>query len=163
MAKKDPLYDAYVRAKAKQWRDSRTTLKPKEYLDIVDPKGKHSDAQANLYMENLRTGKWQSSTVLQRSQQTGGQIYNILLADKSGRIVDSANVELPKGRSLSRAIEDGTLERAVERYLSSRHSMKPSDQKKYGIESVGHKSMKGLKIVGAEPLRTTRKIVQIVS
>jgi len=162
MAKRDPLYDSFIKAKAKQWRDSRTVLTPKQYLDIVDPKGSHSDAQANLYMENLRTGKFHSQTVLQRSQQTGGQIYNILLADKSGRVIDSANVELPKGRDLNTALQDGSLERAVEKYLNARHAMTPTDHKKYGIKSVGHKSMKGLSIVAAEPLRTTKKIVQIV-
>lgn len=163
MKKRDPLYQAYLEAKARQWKEHRLNLTEKDFLDTVDPAGKHSPDQAANYIENLRTGKWSSKKVRQRSQQTGGRIYNILLADRSGKVVDSANVEIPDGRTLEEVLSNGKLERAVDKYLSSRHRMSAGDRKRYGIESVGHKSSKGLKIVGAQPLVTTRKVTEIVS
>lgn len=164
----DPLYEVFIREKARLWRDERVRLTEKDFLDTVDPTRSHSDDAAKNYIEKLRTGQWRSSSVRERAEQenTSAGLYNVILADGSGQVVSSANVQLPLNRSLLDAYKSGDLHKATEKYLERQYENKTniplSQRREMGIQSTPRKNMRGLKIVGIKRLHRTRKRVEIV-
>lgn len=182
MARKNNVYQAYLEAKAEYWQREGIRLTPKQFLDTIDPTAEHDENVSEKFLRDLSRGSTAADSFFERINSTDGEIYNIALADKTGKIVDSANIELPEGVTLLDALESGWLQSAVDKYLESRYrelnNIPEEDEfdedsdffdedegeilNPTGIESNARKSSQGLVIAGVRPLRTTKKLVQIV-
>ncbi len=114
--KYDPLYNDYVTAKKRAWENTGIRLTEGDFLRTIDPSTKWTDARASYYMSQLKSGKWSSTNVHRRSQQSAGHMYRILFRNKRGEVVNSAAVRVPGGYSLHEAYMSGTLQEASQHY-----------------------------------------------
>lgn len=177
----DPVYRTFLRLRAEAWRRSGVKLTELEYMSSIDPARKYTQSTAKQYLNKLATGEWTSRNVLQRSKDAGGRIYNIMLKDDSGQVVDSINMKTVKGVSLYELIEAGTLRQQIENAMEIRYHERSSgkdkrkkhrrqkdydedadfgedeDDNKEGIDSPPRPDMEGLEVAGFKPVRFTRK------
>lgn len=115
---------AQRRTRATEQRD----LSPKEFLDLIDPYGKRSDASAARYMRKLRSGERTGSLLEKRAKRDSGRTVNVKFlvgveTDKATgerfEDVRSANITIPESKSRLDFWKGDRLRKAIDKYLEN--------------------------------------------
>lgn len=124
------IYSRFQQARARTREIEDRELSPKEFLDLIDPGGKRSEASAARYLRKLRSGERSGANIKKRADADGGRVVNVRFKvgtykDKSGveyADIRSANIRLPVGKSRLDLWQGNRLRRAVNAYLRKSYS-----------------------------------------
>lgn len=157
----NPIYRAYIRARAAVFDKEQRTLTPYEFLQQVDPGRKRKPESAARYMRKLASGERSGSVIKRRADSGAGKMYNVTFVNDSGDIVDSANIEIPLGVSLLDLYEDDAIIRAADSYMQARQNRaRRQNLANIAAEdaqgSAGADSTEGLKLYSLREIKSTR-------
>lgn len=136
------VYSRYLQARARTREIEGRELSPKEFLDLVDPKGRRSESSAARYMRKLRTGERSGGMIARRAKEDSGRMVNVRYKvgsykDSSGQEfadIRSANIILPTSKSRLDLWQGDRLWRAVNKYLRKSYSRRADGETDRGDE-----------------------------
>lgn len=124
------IVQRFQQARARTRETEERELTPKEFLDLVDPKGKRSEKSARDYLRRLEKGERKGTLIKRRADADSGRSVNVRYkvgeyTDATGQRFEdirSANVVIPLGKSRLDMWQGDRLRKAVNRYLGKSYS-----------------------------------------
>lgn len=128
------IVQRFQQARARTRETEGRELTHKEFLDLVDPKGKRSEKSARDYLRRLEKGERKGTLIKRRADADSGKTINVryrvgTYTDATGKTFEdirSANVIIPAGKSRLDLWQGDRLRKAVNRYLGKSYSRRLS-------------------------------------
>ena len=162
----NPVYTAYVKARAEKWERERKKLDAEEFMRTINPGTERKPGSAARYLRKLRQGTRSGNVIKERAKIPAG-MYNVSFKDESGSIVDSVNVEVPRGgiNRLDDYQAEEKIREAADRYMRARMGSNRYMTWKTIPEAQGssyEESTEGLEIAGMRKIKHSKYPTEIV-